>query len=100
MLDALLIILLGTVAPENGLLLMINVMKMKAIVTPIGIVLTAFFVEQIIALRDSQKDSTAAQQILLVVIVVLVRINNSIYLKFLKYLLSIFYLIKLKENSE
>ena len=79
---------------------MINVMKMKAIVTPIRIVLMAFFVEQIIALRDSQKDSTAAQQILLVVIVMLVRIDNSIYLKFLKYLLSIFYLIKLKENSE
>ena len=40
---------------------MINVMEMKAIVTPIWIVLMAFFVEQIIALRDSQKDSTAAQ---------------------------------------
>ena len=127
MLDALLKILLGTVVPKKGLafcgiwvtlipwvtrsplrglahrlliLLMINVMKMKAIVTPIWIVLMAFFVEQIIALRDSQKDSTAAQQILLVVIVMLVRIDNSIYLKFLKYLLSIFYLIKLKENSE
>ena len=57
---------------------MINVMKMKAIVTPIVIVLMVFFVEQIIALRDSQTNMTAAQKILIAVLLMLVRINNMI----------------------
>ena len=67
-----------TTMVEPWVVLIINAMKMKAIVTPIVIVLMVFFVEQIIALRDSQMNMTAAQKILIAVLLMLVRINNMI----------------------